>query len=195
MAFIEEAAVSAFFEVLFGKFTSSEFEFVAEKRVRKEIMNWKTTLRNIHAVLADAEGKQLRNESVKIWLSDLQELAYDVDDILDESVTEALGHPSSVMFNYKMMSKIREITGRLEALAKRKSELQLMEITNDGGRSKTVPGRPESTSGVNEANIRGRDKDKRAILDLLLRNDGNDGGVYSVIPIVGIGGIGKTTLA
>ncbi|XVF82358.1 hypothetical protein PTKIN_Ptkin16aG0040500 [Pterospermum kingtungense] len=220
MAFIGEAAVSAFFEALFGKFTSSEFEFVTEKRVRKEIMNWETTLRNIHAVLADAEGKQLRNESVKLWLTDLQDLAYDVDDILDEFATEALGRklmkkhqastsvaqkfkptcctgldPSSVMFNYKMMSKIREITGRLEALAKRKSELQLMEITNDAVRSKTVPRRPESTSGVNEANIRGRYKDKRAILDLLLRNDGSDAEVYSVIPIVGMGGIGKTTLA
>ncbi|XVF82338.1 hypothetical protein PTKIN_Ptkin16aG0038500 [Pterospermum kingtungense] len=221
MAFIGEAAVFAFLEALFGKFTSSEFKFVTEKWVRKEIMNWETTLRNIHALLADAEGKQLQNKSVKLWLTDLQDLAYDVDDILDEFSTEALGRmlmkkhqastsmaqklkpsffsgldPSSVMFNYNMISKIREITGKLEDLAKRKSELQLMEnTTNDAGRSKTVPRRSESTSGVNEANIRGKDKDKRAILDLLLRNDGADAGVYSVIPIVGMGGIGKRTLA
>ncbi|XP_022747359.1 putative disease resistance RPP13-like protein 1 [Durio zibethinus] len=220
MSFIGEAALSAFFEALFRKFSSSEFQFVTEERVRKEIMNWETMLRNIHAALADAEGKQLQSQAVKIWLADLQDLAYDVDDILDEFATQALGrklvkqhqattskpkkfnpayftglHLSSIKFNHKMMSKIKEITGRLEGLATRKSNLELREITYHVGRPMTIPRRPPSTSLVNEANVLGRDKDKRAILDLLLRNDGSDAGVYSVIPIVGMGGIGKTTLA
>ncbi|XP_022747082.1 putative disease resistance RPP13-like protein 1 [Durio zibethinus] len=220
MSFIGEAALSAFFEVLFAKFASSEFQFVTEEWVRKEIMNWETMLRNIHAALADAEGKQLQSQAVKIWLADLQDLAYDVDDILDEFATQALGrklmkqhqattskpkkfnpacfigsHLSSIKFNQKMMSKIKEITGRLEGLATRKSNLELREITYHVGRPVTIPRRPPSTSLVNEANVLGRDKDKRAILDLLLRNDGSDAGVYSVIPIVGMGGIGKTTLA
>ncbi|XP_022746777.1 putative disease resistance RPP13-like protein 1 [Durio zibethinus] len=94
-----------------------------------------------------------------------------------------------------MMSKIKEITGRLEGLATRKSNLELREITYHVGRPMTIPRRLPSTSLVNEANVLGRDKDKRAILDLLLRNDGSDAGVYSVTPIVGMGGIGKTTLA
>ncbi|XP_022747725.1 putative disease resistance RPP13-like protein 1 [Durio zibethinus] len=220
MSFIGEAALSAFLEALFGKFASSEFQFVTEERVRKEIMNWETMLRNIHAALADAEGKQLRSQAVKIWLADLQDLAYDVDDILDEFATQALGrelmkqhqastskpkkfnpacftgsHLSSIKFNHKMMSKIKEITGRLEGLATRKSNLELREITYHVGRPMTIPRRQPSTSLVNKANVLGRDKDKRAILDLLLRNDGSDAGVYSVIPIVGMGGIGKTTLA
>ncbi|XVF82339.1 hypothetical protein PTKIN_Ptkin16aG0038600 [Pterospermum kingtungense] len=220
MASIAEAAASALVKALFQRIASSDFQFVTEKRVRKAIMNWEIILRNIHAVLADAEGKQMRDDAVKIWLTDLQDLAYDVDDILGEFATEALGHklmkkhqastsiiqtikptfftalhPSSIMFNYKMMSKIKEITGRLEELAKRKSALQLMEIKNDAGTPKTIPVRPESTSGVNQATICGREKDRKAILDLILRNDVNDAGVYSVIPIVGMGVIGKTTLA
>ncbi|XVF82356.1 hypothetical protein PTKIN_Ptkin16aG0040300 [Pterospermum kingtungense] len=219
MAFIGEAAVSAFLGALFDKFTSFEFRSVTEKQVRKEIMNWGTILRNIHAVLADAEEKQMRNEAVKIWLADLQDLAYDVDDILDEFATEALGRklmkqhqasasmtkksrpnffnglqPSFIMFNYKMMSKIKEISGRLEGLAKRKSGLQLMEITNDARRPLTIPGRRETTSGVNEANICGRDKDKKAILDMILSNDSIDAAICTVIPIVGMGGIKQPLL-
>ncbi|EOY19764.1 LRR and NB-ARC domains-containing disease resistance protein, putative [Theobroma cacao] len=154
----------------------------------------------------------MKNKAVKIWLADLQDLAYDIDDILDEFATEALGrklmeehqastskakkflsslNPGSIMFNYKMMSKIKEITGRLDDLATKKINLQL---ENYVGRPMTIPKSKPSTSLVNEATVRGRDGDKKAIIDLLLRKDGNDAGV-SVIPITGMGGIGKTTLA
>ncbi|WRX11727.1 NB-ARC - like 10 [Theobroma cacao] len=78
------------------------------------------------------------------------------------------------MFNYKMMSKIKEITGRLEDLATRKINLQL---ENYVGRPMTIPKSKPSTSLVNEDTVRGRDKDKKAIIDLLLRKDGNDAGV------------------
>ncbi|WRX11724.1 hypothetical protein QQP08_004211 [Theobroma cacao] len=78
------------------------------------------------------------------------------------------------MFNYKMMSKIKEITGRLEDLATRKINLQL---ENYVGRPMTIPKSKPSTSLVNEDTVRGRDKDKKAIIDLLLRKDVNDAGV------------------
>ncbi|WRX11728.1 NB-ARC - like 10, partial [Theobroma cacao] len=212
MAFVAEAALSASFDLLLAKISSSDFNFVTEKRVREEIENWKKTLETIHAVLADAEEKKMKNKAVKIWLADLQDLAYDVSDILDEFATEALGrklmkahqastskaqkfltslNPRSIMFNSKMMSKIKEITGRLEDLATRKINLQLEKYV---GRPMRIPKSKPSTSLVNEATVQGRDKDKKAIIDLLLRKDGNDAGV-SVIPITGMGGIGKTTLA
>ncbi|KAH9734021.1 putative disease resistance protein [Citrus sinensis] len=47
-------------------------------------------LEMIQAVLAEAEDRQTRETSVKTWLDDLQNLAYDVQDVLDELETEAL---------------------------------------------------------------------------------------------------------
>ncbi|EOY19751.1 NB-ARC domain-containing disease resistance-like protein [Theobroma cacao] len=110
----------------------------------------------------------MKDRHVKIWLAELQDLAYDMDDILDEFGTEALG------------SKLVQ-----ECRANRK---------NDVGRPKRKIERPPTTSLVNEALVYGREEDKKAIIDLLLMNDYSDDKVI-VIPIVGIGGIGKTTLA
>ncbi|XWS10203.1 hypothetical protein CRYUN_Cryun39dG0055000 [Craigia yunnanensis] len=54
--------------------------------------------------------------------------------------------------------------------------------------------RLQPTSLVDETHVYGRQKEKAEILELLLSNDGSDNEVF-VIPIIGMGGIGKTTLA
>ena len=51
--------------------------------------------------------------------------------------------------------------------------------------------RPHSSSLIDEWTVIGRDENKRKIVDMLLWIEGVN---VSVIPIVGMGGIGKTTL-
>jgi Holliday junction resolvasome RuvABC ATP-dependent DNA helicase subunit len=48
---------------------------------------------------------------------------------------------------------------------------------------------------VEESSIFGRDDDKEKIISLLLLADANGNENLCVIPIVGMGGIGKTTLS
>ncbi|OMO92614.1 NB-ARC domain-containing protein [Corchorus olitorius] len=218
MSIIGEAALTAFFDGLFRNLTSSDLlNFVTKKHVRKELKKWEKTLRDIRAVLDDAEQRQMKDQSVKKWLADLQDLAYDIDDILDEFATEALGSnltsskdqsqgiknkvkkflsPKSFKFNNEMISKIKEISGRMSDLATRRSQLEFRQIHEGATKSSTIKQRLQPTSVVNETHyVYGREKEKVAIVELLLGNDGRENKKVRVIPIVGMGGIGKTTLA
>ncbi|KAM4081788.1 hypothetical protein ACJW30_11G118900 [Castanea mollissima] len=178
MSVIGEAALSGFFQVLFSKLTSPELlEFLNQDQVQADLNKWKTMLLKIRAVLDDAEEKQMTSRAVKIWLDELRDLAFDVEDVLDKFATEALQHklnaehstskepmlipaginfnPTSVMFNTNMRSKIKEINTRLQER-----------------RTKTA--RLPTTSLVNEGHVYGRDEDKKAIVNLLLGAGSSD---------------------
>ncbi|KAG8391189.1 hypothetical protein BUALT_Bualt01G0161800 [Buddleja alternifolia] len=94
--------------------------------------------------------------------------------------------PGAFMFKKRMQSRIVDISTRLEDIVKNGNDLNLSQ--NVGGHSKLC--RVASTSVI-EPHIYGREKDKEAVSKLMLGNQEKVG----VIPIVGMGGIGKTTLA
>jgi polynucleotide 5'-kinase involved in rRNA processing len=88
-----------------------------------------------------------------------------------------------------MVCKLENIVSRLEYILKFKDILGLQHIASDHSSWRTP-----STSLDAGCNIFGRDQDKKAILKLLL-DDGDDNDKTCVIPIIGMGGMGKTTLA
>ncbi|KAG2708533.1 hypothetical protein I3760_05G198300 [Carya illinoinensis] len=94
------------------------------------------------------------------------------------------------MLRTRLESNIKDITTRFKDLVARKGELNLKELVDR--RPHGIRGTLAPTSIVNEV-VYGRDGDKKALLDLLLSQGSSN--KVSVIPIVGMGGIGKTTLA
>ncbi|TYI85234.1 hypothetical protein E1A91_D05G426000v1 [Gossypium mustelinum] len=222
MSVFGEAALSAFLEPVSAKLLDSVLNFVADHRqVHQQLKLWQSILPEIKAVLNHAEEKQIKDEGVKNWLGDLQDLAYDVDDILDEFAYQELrlklqktqaqassskvrkliptcctgGHffPFSLMLNAKMISKIQAITDRLNSLNTRRSSLGLSEIMSQGATFKGKKPRLQPTSLMDGAvEYVGRANEKQEMLELLKSN--NSDGVC-VLSIVGMGGMGKTTLA
>ncbi|CAL9004680.1 unnamed protein product [Prunus brigantina] len=210
MALVGEAFLSASVQVLCDKIGSREFRdlFRGKKLDESLVKKLKITLLSLNAVLNDAEEKQFTNTYVKEWLDELQDAIFDADDLLDEINAEVLRckveaeyrtvktqvwnflSTSLNPFYQGMNGRIQELFDRLEHLAKQKDVLGLREGVVRGKVSQRTP----TTSLVDESCVYGRDGDKENLMKLLLSDDASDKDV-SVITIVGMGGIGKTTLA
>nr|GMC84451.1 putative disease resistance protein rga3 [Ipomoea batatas] len=211
-----EAVISALLEVLFEKIASLVSKEYGGPlgTTRKEMEKLQSVLSTIKAVLQDAEERQLRDNALKNWLLKLKDIFYDADDLVDEYLTELLRNQvisishhwdscccvlqaaNSLIFNtnllylcYKMKLNLKEIGDRLELVANERLKFHL----RDAVVYQSEPFRVESDSYLLESKVFGRDGDERNIVKLLTEPQGRKG--VSVISIVGIAGIGKTTVA
>ncbi|KAI9070593.1 hypothetical protein K1719_047443 [Acacia pycnantha] len=175
--------------------------------VNGEMKRLSDVLTTIKAVLEDAEEKQLTNKALRNWLRKLRDAAYLLEDILDECSTHALSleyrhkvqgsclysfHPTHVMFRYKIAKKLKDISQRLDEIAEERLRFHLREIAPE--RRNEVMEWRQTTSIITQPQFYGRDAERDRIVDFLVHDASNSVDV-SVYPIVGIGGLGKTTLA
>ena len=176
--------------------------------VKDEIVGLGERVSTIKAVLLDAEKKEQTNQ-VKEWLKRLNDAIYDADDLLDGISTEALrrevmmgqnkkSNKVCIYFSksnphayaLKMAHEVKAMMGRLETIG-RDRELFHFEERLEETQVKTRA--RETHSFVCAETVIGRENDKKAIIGILL--DSNVEENVSILPIVGIGGLGKTTLA
>ncbi|RVW40701.1 putative disease resistance RPP13-like protein 1 [Vitis vinifera] len=175
------ALESASVNVLLNKLASQQFIdfFLKWKLDIGLLIKLETTLQVIYAVLDDAEEKQAENDPhVKNWLDKVRDAAYDAEDILEEIAIDALESRNKVPnFIQKDILRLRENTrGIVSGIEKRLTTPLVNEEHVFGSR------------------IYGRDGDKEEMIKLLTSCEENSDEVC-VIPIVGMGGLGKTTLA
>ncbi|KAJ6329835.1 hypothetical protein OIU76_008626 [Salix suchowensis] len=169
------------------------------------------TITRIKAVIQDAEVKaqnKKQNHQIEDWLKKLREAVYDAEDLLEDFSTHVLR--KQLMSGNGVLREVRVFFSRsnqfvyglrmghgVEALRERLNDIEVdskrfnFEVRDEERDSLTIV-REQTTSSVPEV-IVGREGDKAVIKSFLL--DSNYKENVSAISIIGIGGLGKTTLA
>ncbi|KAG6521661.1 hypothetical protein ZIOFF_018786 [Zingiber officinale] len=157
----------------------------------------------IQAVLSEAQENEQSRNAVKHLLAELNQAAYEANDALDDVATEwqrcqlikyasvrnflAPVNPKREKFKREMGIRLREIENRLSYIASR------CPLHNLHSGSPRLYG--YQTTSLSPPRLLGREYDKQKLKELLIPLNEVTGSGVSVIPIVGMPGVGKTTLA
>uniref|UniRef100_A0A7N2N6D1 Uncharacterized protein n=1 Tax=Quercus lobata TaxID=97700 RepID=A0A7N2N6D1_QUELO len=169
------------------------------KRVIEKLTN---TVSTIQAVILDAEKQSSQDHQIKDWLRKLKDILHDADDLLDDFSTDVLQQKvmtkkvrifcssfNRLTFSPKMGHEIKAIRERLNAIAKDKEDFHFSQNFVEP----QVMNRERGAYSFVFEEVVGRENDKEVIIERLFNDNVVEN--ISIIPIVGIGGLGKTTLA
>ncbi|KAG6742393.1 hypothetical protein POTOM_053264 [Populus tomentosa] len=211
--YIGGSILSAVIEVLSEKVTAPEIlGFFKSHKLNDGLLGkLKETLNTLNGLLDDAEEKQITKPAVQRWLNDARHAVYEAEDLMEVIEYEHLRckdikaasrrvrcrvrnlfpilNPANKRMK-EMEAELQKIYEKLERLVRHKGDLRHIEGTG-GWR----PLSEKTTPVVDESHVYGREADKEAIMKYLLTKNNTDGANVGVIPIVGMGGVGKTTLA
>ncbi|XP_047951865.1 putative disease resistance protein RGA4 [Salvia hispanica] len=211
---MEGEAAAAVLQVLVQNLIDhSKKEFSLVRGLEKEAKKLSESLDTIQKYLNDAEMSTNPGDAVKSWLKKLENVAFDADNVLDEFNYHLLCKqikpimPNKPMkqkvlscfspcLNYSrsrsMALRIQEINENLEVINKEAADLGLKEML-----ATNVPTLPdvsrETDSFTLDPNFIGRVKVTSEIVERVTSCITTDERV-SILAIVGMGGLGKTTL-
>ncbi|XP_052115597.1 putative disease resistance RPP13-like protein 1 [Arachis duranensis] len=205
---VASALLSASLQVLIDRLASPQLLFFFRNKTYEAAEDLKLQLLSVNSVLVDAEEKQIVNPYVKIWLNELREALYSAEDLLDKLDTQVLEYKvrsqshttldtvidyfDSVSPLAKSLNRsLEKINLRLHVLRDYQNCLGLREVPQN--LFPLLPNVP-TTRRVDWARVYGRDSVKETIIQGMLGTM-NEEVEPIVVAIVGMAGVGKTTLS
>ncbi|CAO2150052.1 unnamed protein product [Urochloa humidicola] len=210
MACILDAMISYVMNLIMNKVQE-------EWHMQRDFMKLEDKMKSLQYLVADAERRRISELSVQRWVMRLKEAMYDIIDILDLCQLNKVGErkkfkggswlgdiaPSSIQsirFAHQIVNQIKELNQLLHELHTDAENFNFVKInlgSNLECRKLTDAKMymQNTTSEFVESAIVGEmiKKDTKELVQVLTTD--NDRHTIMVVSIVGMGGIGKTTLA
>ncbi|CAL5347925.1 unnamed protein product [Camellia sinensis] len=192
-----------------GPLLASEVELL--RGVRKEMVSIKAELERIHSFLKDAESRaETGDEGVKIWVKQVRQVAYRIQDVVDEHILFVLPKQPGLFGSlHKVIRKITKLKPRHEIASQIQDNGTTIREIKEGadryGFSTSSLSEHSSTRKDNmwrdprlaslfigDDEVVGIESPKYELISRLVDQNQSE---RAVISVVGMVGIGKTTLA
>ncbi|XP_022717173.1 probable disease resistance protein At1g58602 [Durio zibethinus] len=177
--------------------------------VEEQVDRLQRELRWMQCFLIDADKRQGESERIRLWVSEIRDLAYDAEDVVETFVLRIGSKRKGGCFNvvkrsacilkegwmlHKIGSEMEEIITKITELTRRLQTYGIKELSNGEGLSYSHEKQEwrRSYPHVVEDNIVGFSEKIKELVSVVTDETGRS---YRVVSICGMGGLGKTTLA
>uniref|UniRef100_N1R0I2 Disease resistance protein RPM1 n=1 Tax=Aegilops tauschii TaxID=37682 RepID=N1R0I2_AEGTA len=171
--------------------------------VRKDIWFIKDELETMQAFLVAAEAMKEKDVLLKVWAKQVRDLSYNIEDCLGEFMVH-VASPSrlrklmKLKDRHRIAMQIRDLKSRVEEVSSRNTRYNLIQknqitraIAERDSCMEDI--RNQSASNIDEAALVGISNPKQKLIRLIDVNANNN--PAQVVCVVGMGGLGKTTIA
>ncbi|XP_058115374.1 probable disease resistance RPP8-like protein 2 [Magnolia sinica] len=164
--------------------------------VRGEVEWVKEELGWMQAFLKDAERKQ-NDARVKKWVDAVRDITYKAEDVIDNLILQ-VGDTSLVnkpIARHELGKKMEEIKNEIIQIRQRRKTYGIKNLCQGGegssSMSQSLREQRRTSPLLEDTEIVGFQEDVKTVVERLIKGDSR----LCVISIVGMGGLGKTTLA
>ncbi|XP_077213102.1 disease resistance protein RPM1-like isoform X1 [Tasmannia lanceolata] len=211
-----DGVVSSFVGRISGGVVSYLLQKIAEEAsslrgVSGEIDGVKRELTSMQSFIKDAETKKQLSEGVRNWTMEVRDVAYKVEDIIDEFMycmekqqrhhrfrmgflLKAIHLPKTIFVRHQFATQLQVVKKEIYEISERRKRYGLEKIEEGSSSSNDDTQRrrryAESSLFIEEDELVGIEKNKDKLVRWLIEEEAS----LKLLPVVGMGGLGKTTL-